>query len=238
MTAADLEQELQAHASAYDAEFLQRFFKTGPGQYGEGDTFIGVRVPQTRKVCKDFKDLPLPEVQKLLDSEIHEYRLAGLIILVQQFKKADEVQRQRLHEFYLQAVYAGRVNNWDLVDTSAEYLVGEYLYDKPRGIIFELAVSDNLWQRRVAVLATFGFIKKGDPSTTLELAEKLLNDPHDLIQKAAGWMLREVGKRCDESLLIDFLDQHAADMPRTMLRYSIERLSSAQRQYYMHRRER
>lgn len=233
MTAADVQQALQKHASEYDATFLQGFFKTGKGQYGEGDVFIGVRVPQTRQVCKEFQRLPLSEVQKLLNSEIHEYRLAALVILTLQFPKADEVQQKAIYELYLLNVANGRVNNWDLVDTSADKIVGSYLLDKPRDILYKLARSTNLWERRVAMLSTFWFIKKGEPATALEIAEILLHDTHDLIQKAVGWMLREIGKRCDEALLTDFLDRHAHDMPRTALRYSLERLRPELKKHYM-----
>lgn len=233
MNAADVMAALEAYAHPQDAAFLGRFFKTGAGQYGEGDTFIGVRVPDTRTACKTFKDLPLPEVRALLESPVHEHRLAGVIILAERAKKADEPTRKEIYEFYLQAARDGLVNNWDIVDSSAEYAIGGYLYGKPRDVLFALAKSDDIWQRRVAMLSTFAFIKKGDASTTLQLAELLLGDTHDLMHKAVGWMLREVGKRCDEALLTGFLDAHAAVMPRTMLRYAIERLPAEQKRYYM-----
>ena len=233
MNAQQVKDTLKIHASARDAKFLQRFFKTAEGEYGEGDVFIGVRVPPIRVVCRRYQDLPLPEVQELLDSEIHEHRMAGLIILTLQYPKASEQQRRAIYDLYLLNVYKGRVNNWDLVDVTTEYIIGEHLIDQSRDILFELATSGDLWQRRVAILSSFAFIKKGDPSTTLQLAEVLLHDQEDLIQKATGWLLREVGKRCDRQLLINFLDQHAHEMPRTMLRYSLEHLSSEQRQHYM-----
>lgn len=233
MAAADVQQALQSHASEYDAVFLQGFFKTGEGQYGEGDVFIGVRVPQTRTVCKQYKDLPLTEIQKLLDSEVHEHRLAGLIILTLQFPKAGAITQKKMYDMYLVNVRNGRVNNWDLVDTSADKIVGAFLFDKPRDILYKLAKSDDLWEKRVAVLSTFWFIKKGEPATTIDIAEMLLHDTHDLIQKAVGWMLREVGKRCDEQILTNFLDQHAHNMPRTALRYSIERLGPDLKKHYM-----
>ncbi len=233
MTADDVKKALNTYAKKDDAAFLGRFFKTGEGQYSAGDVFIGVRVPDTRSVCKRFHDLPLNETRKLLESPIHEHRLAAVILLSNQFKRANEPGRKVIFDAYLSAVYDGRINNWDIVDTSAEFIVGEYLWDKPRGLLFELAASDNLWQRRVAVLSTFAFTKRGDASTMLKLAGLLLHDEHDLIQKAVGWMLREIGKRCDEALLLKFLDVHAAEMPRTMLRYSIERLDPAQKRRYM-----
>jgi 3-methyladenine DNA glycosylase AlkD len=233
MTAEDLKAALNTYAKTDDAVTLGRFFKTGEGQYSAGDIFIGVRVPDTRKVCKDFAVLPLGEITKLLASPIHEHRLAAVILLGNQFKKANAKQQEEIYDVYLAAVYAGQINNWDIVDTSAEFIVGEYLVEKPRGLLFELAASPNLWQRRVAVLSSFAFIKKGDASTTLKLAGLLLHDEQDLIQKAVGWMLREIGKRCDQLQLLKFLDTYAAEMPRTMLRYSIEHLTPAQKKMYM-----
>lgn len=233
---------LAAVSSSEDADFLQRFFKTGPGQYGEGDVFIGVRVPQTRAVAKQFAMLPLAEIDELLDSQVHEHRLAGLILLNGAFARAsdsrtrDDDERERVAAFYLAAVRRGRVNNWDLVDASAEYVLGEYLFDRPRFLLFELAESDSLWWRRTAVLSTFAFIKHADATTTFELAALLLNDREDLMHKAVGWMLREVGKRVDRSLLIGFLDEHAAAMPRTMLSYATEHLEPSIRASYRARR--
>ena len=237
-TAVEVMDALAEVADSDDAVFLQRFFKTGPGQYGEGDVFIGVRVPATRAVAKRFADLPLAEIGVLLDSEVHEHRLAGLVILNRLFERAsrpnarDDDERTRLADFYLDAVRRGRVNNWDLVDGSAEFVLGEYLVDRPRDLLFELAASDILWERRVAVLSSFAFIKRGDPSTTLDLAERLLGDREDLMQKAVGWMLREIGKRVDRAVLVGFLDEHAAAMPRTMLSYATEHLSAADRAAY------
>ncbi len=233
MKAADVEKALMAHASDEDALFLQRFFKTAEGQYGEGDIFIGVRVPVTRQVCKKINDLPLDEVKKLIQSKIHEYRLAAVIMLADRFKNADETERAKLYDFYLQMVEHGYINNWDIVDCSAEYVVGEYLWGKDVAPLYSLAESEDVWHRRVAAVSTFAFIKKGDPLPTLKIAEKLLHDRHDLIQKAVGWMLREVGKRIDRQLLIEFLEKHYKTMPRTMLRYAIEHLSSEQKNYFM-----
>ena len=237
-TAAEVQEALAAVADPEDAAFLQRFFKTGPGQYGEGDVFIGVRVPQTRAVAKRFADLPLPQVRALLESPVHEHRLAALIILDAAFARASTARhrdadlRDRLAAFYLEAVRAGRVNNWDLVDASAEYVLGEYLVDRPRDVLGELAASPVLWERRVAVLATFAFLKRGDASTTLLLSARLLDDPEDLMHKAVGWMLRETGKRVDRRLLLGFLDEHAARMPRTMLAYATEHLDAQTRAAY------
>ncbi len=229
MTAEDFEVALAKYGSDSDAVFLQRFFKTGPGEYGEGDLFIGAKVPDTRKVCREFKNLPLLEIQKLLNSPFHEHRLGAVILLVNQFKS----NQKEIYDFYLKNVYAGLVNNWDIVDSSAHQIVGGYLIDRQRDIIYELAQSEKLWEKRVAIIETFHFIKNGDSSTTIDIAEMLLHDKHDLIHKAVGWMLREVGKRVDEAILIDFLDKYANHMPRTMLRYSIEKLPEHKRQYYL-----
>ncbi|MFF1573366.1 DNA alkylation repair protein [Leifsonia sp. NPDC058292] len=241
-SAQDVMDALAEIADPGDAEFLQRFFKTGPGQYGAGDVFIGVRVPATRGVVKRFAALPPAEVDKLLDSEVHEHRLAGLLILDRLFAAAsaprvdDQTEQKRIADFYLAAVRRGRVNNWDLVDSSAEFVLGEYLFTRPRDLLFELARSESVWERRVAVLSTFAFIKHGDASTTLALAERLLDDPEDLMHKAVGWMLREVGKRVDRGELLGFLDEHAPRMPRTMLSYATEHLAPEQRADYRSRR--
>ncbi|NEW31637.1 DNA alkylation repair protein [Nocardia cyriacigeorgica] len=237
-TAEQVRAALAEYADPADAVHLQRFFKTGPGEYGEGDVFIGVRVPATRSVAKRFAALPLSEIGVLLDSPVHEERLAALIILNNRFAKAskprtfDEAARAEMVRFYLDAVRRGRVNNWDLVDVSAERIVGPWLLDKPHDLLFELADSEALWERRVALLSTFAFIKAGDASTTFAVAERLLGDRHDLIQKALGWMLREVGKRVDRQLLTDFLDRHAAQMGRTALSYATEHLDPEARAVY------
>ena len=234
----DVMEALAEVSSPADASFLQRFFKTGKGQYGEGDVFIGVRVPATRTVAARFAELPLAEVDSLLDSGVHEHRLAALVILVARFEAAnrprsrDDELRREIAGRYVAAVRRGRVNNWDLVDVSAPNILGGYLFDRPRDLLFEFARSEDLWQRRVAVLATLGFITRGDASTTLEIAEILLHDRQDLIQKAVGWMLREVGKRIDRSILTEFLDSHAAQMPRTALSYALEHLTAEERAHY------
>ncbi|PXX68380.1 3-methyladenine DNA glycosylase AlkD [Nocardia tenerifensis] len=237
-TAADVQAALRAVADPVDAIHLQRFFKTGPGEYGEGDVFIGVRVPASRAVAKSFAALPLEEIDALLDSEVHEDRFAGLIILNAAFAKAskpgavDDAARAAMVDRYLTAVRRGRVNNWDLVDVSAENIIGPWLFDKPRDLLFELADADSLWERRVALLSTFAFIKSGEAATTFELAERLLGDRRDLIQKALGWMLREIGKRIEQRLLTEFLDKHAAAMGRTALSYATEHLDAAVRAHY------
>jgi 3-methyladenine DNA glycosylase AlkD len=237
-TAGDVRAALAAVADPERAIGAARFFKNGPGQYGEGDVFIGVTVPATRAVVKRFAGLPLREIDVLLGSEVHEHRLAGLLILVAQCERVsaaralDHAERARLAGFYLDAVRRGRVNNWDLVDTSAPILLGRYLVDQPRDVLFELACSDVLWERRVAIIATYGLILAGDPSTTLELAARLLDDREDLMHKAVGWMLREVGKRVDRTLLIRFLDENAGRMPRTALSYATEHLAPEVRAHY------
>lgn len=216
----------------------QGFFKTGPGQYGAGDVFIGVTVPEQRRVARLSSELPLAELDVLLDSEVHEHRLTGVIIATRQFEQAstprglDQSRRAALAEWYLDAVRRGRVNNWDIVDSSAPGILGGWLFDRPREVLFELAASPVLWERRVAMIATQGFINRGDASTALELAALLRDDQHPLIQKAVGWMLRELGKRVDRTLLVIFLDEHASRMPRTALSYATEHLDPALRAHY------
>lgn len=237
-TADDVMKSIADIADPERAAALQRYFKTGPGGYGAGDVFLGLRVPSVRKIAKQFADLPLAEIDRLLDSEIHEHRSAGLGILVLQFQRAsggrsrDDERRERIADFYLVAVRRQRVNNWDLVDSSAPYILGAFLYDRPRDVLFTFAASKSLWERRVAIISTLGFIKRGDASTTLEIAALLLNDKHDLIHKAVGWALREVGARIDPRLLRSFLDVHAPSMPRIMLSYATEHFDSAQREHY------
>ncbi|POH63312.1 DNA alkylation repair protein [Cryobacterium zongtaii] len=237
-TAAEVRAALAAIADPERAAGAARYFQTGPGQYAEGDVFIGVTVPQTRAVVTRFTALPLHEIDLLLAGPVHEHRLAALLILVAQFARAsarrtrDDPRRRALAEFYLAQLRAGRVNNWDLVDSSAPGLLGEYLFDRPRGLLADLAASEVLWQRRVAVIATSAFIRRGDATTTLDLAARLLGDPEPLMHKAVGWMLREVGARVDRDLLLGFLDLHAGRMPRTMLSYATEHLSRELRAHY------
>ena len=235
LTAASVQEELAAVASRDDAKFLSGFFKTGPGQYGEGDVFLGVRVPDTRIVARRYRELPLEEIDELLDSPIHEHRLAGLVIVTERYKRAKTDRlRQELFDFYLSAALRGRINNWDLVDVSAPTL-GDYLVRHPRKtLILNLARSQNLWQRRLAMMFTFANIRARDFGVPQHVAMILLNDDHDLIHKAVGWMLREIGNR-DVEVLRAFLAKHHTKMPRTMLRYAIEKLEPAERTRWMAR---
>jgi 3-methyladenine DNA glycosylase AlkD len=230
MKLTELKKALREAARPGDADFLKRFFKTGPGQYGEGDVFIGVRAPVFRKLAKDADELPMDDVLTLLASKYHEERTLALSILVHRFERGSEKERQEIFKIYLREKKG--INNWDLVDISAPKIVGAWLLDKPREVLSELVDSKNIWDRRIAVLATLTFIRDGQFADTIQFCERLLGEKHDLMHKACGWMLREVGKR-DEAVLRKFLDQHAARMPRTMLRYSIERLAPKDRQKYM-----
>ncbi len=222
-----LRAQLHLHAIPEKAEFLQRFFKTGKGQYAEGDQFLGITVPVQRKIASQFSDLSLSDITRLLKSGWHEERLTALLIMVNQYRKGNDEVREKLFDLYLN--HTKYINNWDLVDSSAEYIVGARLENRDKSLLFNLANSDWLWDRRIATLATFFYIKKGDPTLTFQIAEILLRDTHDLIHKAVGWMLREAGKRCSEEELENFLQQHYKQMPRTMLRYAIERLEPEKR---------
>ena len=233
MKAADVRKELKSMAEPEKAAILQRFFKTGPSEYGEGDIFIGVMVPQSRQVAKKFNQLPLGEVRTLLYSRVHEERLVALLILAWRYSSASSSrEKEEIVKFYLDHIK--RVNNWDLVDLSAPNILGAHLVDRDgrRRLLYRLAGSENVWERRIAIVATHHFIRNGDFSDTLKIAEMLLQDRHDLIHKAVGWMLREVGKR-DAAAEEEFLEKHCSVMPRTMLRYAIERLSERKRRRYM-----
>jgi 3-methyladenine DNA glycosylase AlkD len=226
------QQRLRSFGNPEQAAILARFFKTGPGQYGEGDRFISVKVPATRKVAREFGNLPLADVECLLHSEIHEERLLALAILVGRFEKGDDAARRRVYDLYL--ANTRHINNWDLVDLSAPQIVGGYLETRSRRPLDRLAKSASLWQRRISILATHWFIRHGDFADTLRIAERLLADKEDLIHKAVGWMLREVGKR-NVGVLEEFLDKHYTVMPRTMLRYAIERFPETKRHAYLNR---
>jgi 3-methyladenine DNA glycosylase AlkD len=231
LTAQTLIKKLNALGNKKDAVFLPRFFKTGPGEYSEGDVFIGLRVPTTRQLIQGYEVLALSEIQKLLQSKIHEHRLAALLISVKKFSKADELERQKIYEMYLKNTK--HINNWDLVDSSAEHIVGGYLEGKNKSILKKLAKSKLLWERRIAILSTFHYIKKGRAGEAFEIAEMLLKDEHDLIHKAVGWMLREIGKRCSRPIEESFLKKHYKIMPRTMLRYAIEHFPRSLKDFYM-----
>lgn len=233
MTAEDARNKLKSLASPEAAALATRFFKTGPGQYGEGDTFIGINVPTLRTVSRSFRALPLDEVRSLLHSPVHEERHLALMILVLQVAKCDDDHRKRVYDLYLGNTRF--VNNWDLVDCSAPQVVGGYLMTRPREPLSVLARSESLWERRIAVVSTQHFIRHGEFGDTLAICRALLGDREDLIHKATGWMLREVGKK-DQSVLVGFLDRHGAVMPRTMLRYAIERFPTGQRQAYLRKK--
>ena len=215
--------DLQKLGNKEKAAFVARYFKTGKGEYGEGDVFLGITVPAQRIVAKKYKDLSISEIEKLLHSQIHEHRLTGFMIL------ARRNPSKEIYDFYL--AHTDRINNWDLVDSSAQ-IVGEYVLDKDRSILRTLAKSKSLWERRIAIVATHTFIKQKDFAMTFKVAELLMGDTHDLIHKAVGWMLREVGKR-DQKAEEKFLQKHYKTMPRTMLRYAIERFSVSKRVFYM-----
>ncbi len=222
--------ELNSHKSAERAKILSWFFKTGKGQYGEGDVFLGLSVPLQRSIGKKYLDLPLGDLKKLLNNKIHEYRFTALEILVMKFDKAEAAEQKKIFDFYI--LNSPQANNWDLVDTSAPYIVGEYLVSRPRKILYKLAKSKNLWQRRISIVSTYAFIKQDDFFETLQISKILLADAHDLIRKAVGWMLREVGKR-DSQVLHDFLKQNYPQISRVTLRYAIEKFSPQVRKRYL-----
>lgn len=225
----NLRRELKKLSDKKRASALQKFFKTGEGEYGYGDIFIGITVPQARKLAVTYKDMPFDELYKLLRSEIHEERLIALLIMVYNFQK-DEMLQRRIYEFYLKNIKF--VNNWDLVDLSSDKIVGGYLIDKPKDTIYKMAKSGSVWERRIAIISTYNFIKKDMFDDTIAIAEELIDDKNDLIQKAVGWMLREVGKRNLE-LEVKFLDKHYKNMGRTALRYSLEKFPEKTRKTYM-----
>ena len=230
MVTTAIQRELESLADRGHAAILQRFFKTGPGEYGEGDRFRGLRVPVLRKLAKKYRHLPLAEAEQLLQSGFHEDRLLALLILIQGYYPGDATLRGQIHRLYLK--HRGLVNNWDLVDASAPHLLGHYLRDRPKDPLTRLAASRVLWERRMAIIATFDFIRQGDFDEPLRVARLLLGAPEDLIHKAVGWMLREVGKR-EAAVAEAFLQAHYRQMPRTMLRYAIERFPEARRRAYL-----
>ena len=224
--------KLQALSDAEKREIFPRFFKAGKGEYGEGDRFLGVTVPNIRAIAKLHKDISIEEIRELIQSEWHEVRLCALIIMVEKSKKKDEALRKELFNLYLSQTK--RINNWDLVDLSCRFIIGEYLLDKSRDILYQLAQSPLLWDNRIAIVSTYAFIRKGQLEDTYALSDLMMQHPHDLMHKAIGWMLREAGKRNPERLY-DYVMRHRADMPRTMLRYAIEKFSPKERTILMKR---
>lgn len=230
MTADEVRHDLRELGNPERAKLSGRYFKTGPGQYGEGDVFLGLTTPQVGTVIKKYRKLDMPETLKLLDSPVHEDRTTAISILVYQFEKGDETKRKQIFDLYL--ANTKHINNWDLVDISAPKIVSGYLLDKDRKVLYKLAKSENLWERRIAIMGTFGFIRQGDFEDTLAISELLLPDKHDLIHKAVGWMLREVGK-LDREAEEKFLKAHIKVMPRTMVRYAIEKFPEDLRLKYL-----
>jgi 3-methyladenine DNA glycosylase AlkD len=228
--ATTISRELRALASPETAAILQRFFKTGPGQYGAGDVFLGIKVPPLRALAKQHVDADLLAISTLLGSSYHEERLFALLLLMQFYQRGADKEQAAAYDLYLDNT--SRINNWDLVDISAPHIVGRHLQARPRNILLKLARSPLLWERRIAIIATFHFIRLNDFADTLRIAKTLLQDEHDLMHKAVGWMLREVGKR-DLAAEEDFLHKHYRDMPRTMLRYAIERFPETERKNYL-----
>ncbi len=230
MTATEIQDRLRALGNPQAAAFAARYFKTGPGQYGEGDVFLGLRAPVMHALAKEYRALPLDQVVELLRSTVHEDRLLALLIMVRQAAKGDAAVRKGIYDLYM--AHTRFVNNWDLVDASAPTIVGSHLADRSRKPLDRLAGSKCLWERRISIIATMYFIRRGEFQATLRIAERLLGDREDLIHKAAGWALREVGKR-DQPILEAFLDRHARIMPRTMLRYAVERFPEEKRNAYL-----
>ena len=234
MSASKVLTALKSESSARHASEQQRFYKTAPGEYGEGDVFLGISVPKTRKIAGEYPKLTFDEIEKLAKSDFHEVRLCALVILCNQYKKSKESKEKKaIFDFYMVQVLKGRVNNWDLVDVSAP-TIGQYLLESNNSmpILRKLSKSEDLWERRIAMIFTFAFLRAGELEPTYEIAERLLKDEHDLIHKAVGWMLREMGKR-DPSLLRAFLTDHSKVMPRTMLRYAIEKLPERERKMWL-----
>ena len=219
--------ELKIKANSKKAKILQRFFKTGPGEYGEGDIFLGIVSSDIKEIAKKYNKLNTKEILKLLHSKIHEERVAALRIMIDKFQKGEQ---KKIYNLYLENTKY--INNWDLVDLSAHKIIGEYFLNKPKSILYKLAKSKNIWERRISIISTFTFIRNNEFSETLKIARLLLKDKHDLIHKAVGWMLREVGKR-DLNIEEEFLKKYYKKMPRTMLRYAIERFPEKKRKYYL-----
>jgi 3-methyladenine DNA glycosylase AlkD len=230
MKAKDIQIELKILENKQQAEILKKFFKTGPGEYGEGDLFLGIKVPVLRKISQKYQNIELEEIKEILYSPIHEHRMLALFILILIYNKGDYITKKKIYKLYLQSTQF--INNWDLVDCSAEHIVGSFLFNRDKTTLYTLAKSKILWERRISVIATFYFIKHHTFSETLKIAEILIKDQHDLIHKAVGWMLREIGKR-DLSCEENFLKKHYQYMPRTMLRYALEKFPKEKRGKYL-----
>jgi 3-methyladenine DNA glycosylase AlkD len=222
--------EIKRHSSRKKSKIYAGFFKTGIGEYSEGDVFLGVPMPEQRKLAQKYVDLKFGNIKELIYSKYHEHRMIGWLIMVYKYKVAKNVEKKKIIDFYIK--HRHRCNNWDLIDCTADKLLGKHIINRDKSILYSLAKSDSLWGRRIAIIATFEFIKNKKFDDTKKIAEILLNDKHDLIHKAVGWMLREMGKR-DEKQLIKFLNKHYRKMPRTMLRYAIERLHKKNKEFYM-----
>ena len=224
----NLQQELKKLGDSKQAKLLSGFFKTGKGEYGEGDIFLGIKVPVQRKVAKKYADLSLKDTKELLNSKIHEHRLVALFILIEKYKKSEK--KKEIVDIYLKNTK--KINNWDLVDLSAPQILGDFLLDNNRATLYKLAKSKNLWEKRISIVSTWTFIRENQLDDTLKISEILLTDNHDLIHKAVGWMLREVGKK-NQAIEEKFLKKHHKTMPRTMLRYAIEKFDENKRKFYM-----
>ena len=226
----NLKKDIENSSSRSKAKILQRFFKTGKGEYGEGDLFLGITVPQSREIAKKYSNLDIISINYLLASKIHEERLIALLILIENYKSSTEDKKFQIIDFYLKN--SSFVNNWDLVDLTADKILGDYLLNKPKGILYKLAKSSLMWERRISIISTFAFIKNNEFQDALNISEVLLKDKHDLIHKAVGWMLREIGKR-NQSVEEEFLKKLYKSMPRTMLRYAIEKFPDDKRKSYL-----
>ncbi len=227
-----MKKDLQKLADSKKGKELSRFFKTGKGEYGEGDIFLGIAVPEQRKIAKKYYELQLNKIQEFLSSKIHEHRLTSLFILISKFEKGNNKLKKEIFDFYLKNTR--NINNWDLVDLSAPKILGAYMLNHPKEkkILYKFAKSKNLWEKRIAIISTFAFIKNNEFDDAIKIAEILLNDKHDLIHKAVGWMLREIGKR-DQKTEEKFLKKHYKEIPRTMLRYAIEKFQKNKKEFYM-----
>jgi len=230
MTLSKLKKELNELKNPEKIKIFKKFFKTGKDEYGEGDEFLGLSMPQQRIITKKYDNLSLNDLQKLLDSKIHEYRMSSLIILCNKYKKSSDKEKKEIYEFYIKNF--NNINNWDLVDVTSPNIVGEYLLNKDRKILYDFAKSNHLWKKRIAIISTYAFIKNNDFIDSLKISRILLHDKHDLIHKAVGWMLREIGKR-NQDVEEAYLKKYYKVMPRTMLRYAIEKFSDKKRKFYM-----